>query len=133
MGKLLLIGLIPAVLFPLGCAVEAGPGGERLYQEKCAACHGVAGAGDGELAGDLPVPPADLRGMSEANGGVFPAEDVMAAIYGYRGKDHDGLMPEFGPDLEGPTVLWTAPDGARISTPVALIELADHVETLQVP
>lgn len=34
--------------------------GAPLYAQNCSACHGVAGRGDGPLAGKLPVRPADL-------------------------------------------------------------------------
>ncbi len=46
--------------------------GERLYQRDCAACHGVAGGGDGIMARDLPEDPlnwqdpAVLLGSSDA-------------------------------------------------------------------
>jgi mono/diheme cytochrome c family protein len=126
-----LTGLILAAAGVSGCAVAPGQSGETLYRENCAACHGDTGAGDGALGAELPVEPADLRVLRARNGGVYPAEYVMATIHGYRGKDHDGLMPAFGDDFEGTQVLWTAPDGRRVPTPEALIELADYVETLQ--
>ncbi len=34
--------------------------GAPLYAEHCAACHGAEGRGDGPLAGELPIRPADL-------------------------------------------------------------------------
>lgn len=105
--------------------------GGALYRQNCVACHGKTGAGDGPLAADLPVAPANLRLLAAAKGGVFPTEQVMTVIYGYRGKDYVGLMPEFGPVLDSPHVIWTAPDGREISTPSALIALATYLETLQ--
>ncbi len=105
--------------------------GAVLYRQNCAVCHGPTGAGDGTQAGELPVPPANLRGLSAATDGVFPTERVMATIYGYRGKDYAGLMPEFGPLLEGPTVNWIAPDGQEIPTPSALLALTAYLESIQ--
>jgi putative copper resistance protein D len=35
--------------------------GSAVYAERCAACHGTAGGGDGPAAPRLPRPPADLR------------------------------------------------------------------------
>ncbi len=37
-----------------------GDAGFGLFQERCANCHGPLGAGDGELAADLPAPPASF-------------------------------------------------------------------------
>lgn len=34
---------------------------QELYEENCAACHGLRGHGDGPLAGKLDIPPADLE------------------------------------------------------------------------
>ena len=113
------------------CAPEPQASGAKLYAQNCAACHGVDGQGDGPQAGDLPVPPPDLTGIAAANGGVFPTADVMADIYGYRGKHIAGLMPEFSPVLDSPTVMWRSPDGEEIPTPSALVELAEYIERLQ--
>jgi len=125
--------LVPiALLAGLGaCSGAAPPSGDVLYRQNCVACHGASGAGDGPLAADLPVPPANLRGLAAANGGVFPAEDVMATIYGYRGKEFEGLMPAFGGILDSPETMWTAPDGREVATPSALVALAEYLETLQ--
>jgi copper transport protein len=35
--------------------------GQRVYEQYCSTCHGIAGRGDGPLAASLPIPPADLR------------------------------------------------------------------------
>lgn len=131
MGKLAVTYLAAAAVALTGCSMAGSGTGRVLYDRNCADCHGVAGAGDGELARDLPVAPADLRGLAARNGGVFPVEYVMATIHGYRGKDHDGLMPAFGDELDGPETLWIAPDGRQIPTPAALVALAEYVETLQ--
>lgn len=117
----------------VACAPDTVPSGAALYRENCVACHGSSGAGDGPLAADLPVAPANLRGLAAANGGVYPAEAVMTKVYGYRGRDFDALMPEFGPILEGPSVVWTAPDGRDLPAPAALVALTEYIETLQDP
>lgn len=127
---LLAVGAALAAL-TTACAPDRSGEGRAVYLRNCAGCHGRDGAGDGPQAEGLPVPPANLRGLAAAGGGVFPAEDVMAAIYGYRGKDYAALMPAFGPLFDGPTVDWTAPDGTVIETPRALVTLTRYLETLQ--
>lgn len=122
-----------ALLLPLAaaCALTPAPSGKVLFDRNCAICHGRTGAGDGPQADALPLPPANLRGIAAANDGVFPAERVMATIYGYRGKDFAALMPEFGPVLDSPPVDWTAPSGEVIETPRDLVALTKYLETLQ--
>lgn len=133
-----------------GCGLFGGPGkaprqatpsdlgagdaeaGAVIYQSYCAVCHGSEGRGDGPLAAELPVVPADLAALSLGNGGVFPAERAMTQIFGYPGKYHRGLMPEFGPMLDGPVVEWTTPSGETTLTPKALLDLVVYVESLQV-
>lgn len=131
-----LISLAPACALALAGLVACTPdvtarSGAALYRQNCAICHGVTGAGDGAQTGELPVAPANLRGLSAGNDGVFPTERVMATVYGYRGKDYAGLMPEFGPLLEGPTVNWIASDGQEIATPSALLALTAYLESIQ--
>lgn len=115
------------------CAPDPVPSGATMFRQNCVACHGSTGAGNGPLAADLPVAPANLRGLAAANDGVFPTEQVMTKVYGYRGRDFDALMPEFGPVLDGPTVIWVTPDGRQVATPAALVALTDYIETLQDP
>ena len=45
---------------PTGFAVASIDDGAAVYPDRCAACHGAEGRGDGPLAATLPVPPADL-------------------------------------------------------------------------
>ena len=116
-----------------GCADVQAPTGAELYRENCAGCHGATGDGTGRNGRALPIPPSNLRLLAHSNGGVFPAEQVMATIYGYRGKDHNGLMPEFGPVLDSPDVIWTAPDGREVPTPALLLALSDYLQTIQDP
>lgn len=56
--------------------------GSLEYEESCAACHGPAGKGDGRMGEILVIPPGDLTGMREANGGVFPFWRVYGIIEG---------------------------------------------------
>ena len=129
MEKIAFAGVVTAGV--VACAPTGHMSGAATYRQNCVACHGKTGVGDGPLAADLPVPPANLRQLAAANDGVFPTGQVMTVIYGYRGKDYAGLMPEFGPVLDSPLVNWTAPDGHEIPTPSALVALAAYLKTLQ--
>ncbi|CUH64047.1 Cytochrome c, mono-and diheme variants [Thalassovita gelatinovora] len=120
-----------AVLFLAACSDAPDPAGQDLFNAYCVMCHGPAGQGDGGLAGDLDIPPADLSLLADRNGGVFPRDLVMETVYGYPGKFHMAAMPEFGPLLTGPTRMVRSQSGALIETPEALIELTDYVENLQ--
>ena len=57
-------------------------GGEALYVEYCAVCHGSEGRGDGPLAGGLTVKPANLRRLGVSNGSEFPTARIAASIDG---------------------------------------------------
>lgn len=106
--------------------------GARLYADYCAACHGPGGQGGGPAAEGLRPAPADLTRLAAQNGGTFPQVAVMAKVYGYhQGKGGGGgPMPEFGPLLEGPTVLVETAPGVMTPTPEKLVALAEHVERL---
>jgi mono/diheme cytochrome c family protein len=54
--------------------------GERSFKTYCGACHGKLAKGDGPLAKDLKVTPADLTKLSEKNSGTFPFEMVTKTI-----------------------------------------------------
>jgi mono/diheme cytochrome c family protein len=72
--------------------------GEALFKTYCGACHGKTAKGDGPLAKDLKVAPADLTKLSERNNGTFPFEMVMKTID--HGRDVRGHgteeMPAWG-------------------------------------
>ena len=128
---------LPAVLFPAcaavvlaACAPEVQrASGAELYASYCASCHGPSGRGDGQAAAGQSPRPADLTRLARDNGGVFPLVSVMSKIDGYKGGPAG--MPEFGPALEGPTVLVDTGDGVMTPTPEPLAALAEHLRLLQ--
>ncbi|WP_136441768.1 c-type cytochrome [Pacificoceanicola onchidii] len=126
---ILILAVFLAGCYPQEQAQE--PTGRALYETHCATCHGVGGQGDGDLAGEFGVPVPNLTVLRESNGGVFPYEGVMAQVYGYPGRYHLGLMPEFGPDLEGAQVDLVTQTGQILRAPRALVALVDYIETLQ--
>ena len=125
------VGVIAVMAVLAGCVEQPQMAGQRTFLENCSVCHGRDGAGNGEIAADLPVPPADLTRISEQAGGAFPYDKVMATIYGYPGKYNSSIMPEFGPLLEGEQVSWTDGEGKDVSTPRALMDLVLYLETIQ--
>ena len=129
------IPIICAALALGGCVADAprATPGQDTFDSLCTTCHGRTGRGDGPIAGDLPVAPADLTMLAARNGGVFPRDRVIAQIYGYPGRYHSAIMPEFGPLFDGATVTVTTADGAQVETPRALVQLVDYLETLQRP
>jgi mono/diheme cytochrome c family protein len=64
--------------------------GELIYADKCAACHGPGGLGDGELANELAFAPAPL-GDPEFASAADPLEWYRAVTVG----NIDRLMPGF--------------------------------------
>lgn len=96
------------ILFALGGSVAAqtvtlpaeppdAVAGLATHAERCANCHGVTGQGDGELAANLPNPPAAHASLEYLRAAV-PAQmfDVIT-----NGKVPQG-MPPFGPESSNP-------------------------------
>jgi mono/diheme cytochrome c family protein len=125
------LGLALLVLCSSGCADRTldEATGAILYRRHCAACHGVAGRGDGPLAASLRKPPTDLTALARAAGG-FSEAAVMMAIDGRR------LVAEHGP-REMP--VWGAIfQEQHVGEPFAMYgpildarALADYLRTLQ--
>ena len=66
------------------------------YAAYCAACHGAAGQGDGELASKLVKPPGDLTAIAARDGGFgfWRVYDVIASEKPVPGHD-TFQMPQF--------------------------------------
>lgn len=129
-----LISLVIAA-FGLAACVDTGDRpdtGSEDYAAYCASCHGPAGKGDGEAASGLAKAPADLSGLTKGNKGAFPTTRVMAQIWGYSGAKGRGIMPDFGPLLQGEMVPYDGGDGIETPTPIRLVELAEYLKALQV-
>ena len=104
------------------------------FNTLCTPCHGTTGQGNGPMAADLTKKPANLTALSAGNDGVFPIARVMTKIYGYTGgAAPTSMMPQFGPLLEGETVLVDVGDGVQTPTPKRLVDLAEYLRTIQVP
>lgn len=127
------------IILPLSlaaCVDQEAPTGAEDFAMFCAACHGMGGRGDGDMAAVLDRKPADLTRLSARNAGVFPGTRVMAKIWGYTGVTPDHVadrspMPDFGPLLQGDLVPYDGGDGIATPTPERLVQLAEHVRRLQ--
>ena len=120
----------------VGLAACLPPGAVRTtgasdFADLCAPCHGTSGVGNGAMAADLAVKPADLTGLSARNGGTFPMARVMSKIWGYSGGAVPSMMPQFGPLLDSPTVLVDVGDGVQTPTPERLLDLAEYLVSIQ--
>ncbi|MEI6800668.1 MAG: cytochrome C [Pseudomonadota bacterium] len=128
--------LLPLLLILAACVptppTPAPSSGKADFADLCAPCHGRGATGDGDLGKSLAHRPADLTGLSQRHGGVFPMAYVMSKIWGYsHGAAPDALMPKFAPLMVGPKVLVDTGDGIQTPTPQRLVEIAAYLTTLQ--
>jgi len=71
--------------------------GHELFEKNCVMCHGPQGRGDGPLADDLKVHPADLTGIAARRAGNFPDAEISEIIDGRRRvRGHGNEMPIWG-------------------------------------
>ena len=134
MRILLPLALLAAAIGLAACLPPGPPAttGASDFADLCAPCHGPTGVGNGDLAADLAIKPADLTGLAARNGGTFPMARVMSKIWGYsRGEGAPSMMPEFGPLLDSPTVLVDVGDGVQTPTPERLLDLAEYLVSIQ--
>jgi mono/diheme cytochrome c family protein len=100
----ILFALFLLAFAPLPAQDPPGPdpgaviGGKGAFRSYCGACHGASARGDGPLAADLKVRPANLTEIAKRNGGEFPFEQVVRTIDGrQRVRGHGGGdMPVWG-------------------------------------
>ena len=72
--------------------------GEIFYIQYCSSCHGKDGRGEGSVSPYLKLKIPDLSLLRKSHKGIYPLDDVMAAIDGRRGvRAHgDRQMPVWG-------------------------------------
>jgi mono/diheme cytochrome c family protein len=82
--------------------VAAAAKGKITYARYCVSCHGPEARGDGPMAADLRVPPADLTTLAARSGGSFPFDGVAQAIDGRKTTRGHGSpdMPVWGEVFE---------------------------------
>lgn len=74
------------------------PSGRDIYMDRCSACHGEDGRGNGPAVGALKIAPSDLTVLAQKNGGGFPEEQVKYIIGGWANLTAHGSreMPIWG-------------------------------------
>lgn len=106
--------------------------GEQLYRRYCAACHGLAGHGDGVVAEALTVEVPDLTLLARRNRGHYPAARVSEIIDGrvMLGAHGTRTMPVWGQEFwieEG------ADSQAEYAARAIVERLVNYVRSLQRP
>jgi mono/diheme cytochrome c family protein len=66
--------------------------GSELYRDRCAVCHGLAGAGDGPVAATLPVVPRDLTTAAWQDA-TSDAALMKVIVYGGAAVGKSAAMP----------------------------------------
>lgn len=129
----LILGLAPLLVLAACLAPKpaALPTGAQDFADYCATCHGVTGVGNGAMAASLSKRPANLSTLSQRHSGTFPTTQVMAKIWGYTGGKGGTVMPGFGPLLDSDTIPYDGGDGIMTPTPIRLVQIAEHLKTLQ--
>ncbi|MBI4920523.1 MAG: c-type cytochrome [Devosia nanyangense] len=107
--------------------------GAEAFRTSCAVCHGLGGAGDGELAAVLTVKPPNLTLLSANNNGVFPYLDVFHTVDGRTSLRAHGTsaMPIWGDYFERMAGEVAGPFGTELLVRAQIVALVDYVQTLQ--
>ena len=132
---LLYLLLLPATLLPvLAQKQDKTPASERntvegakIFQYRCAVCHGSDGRGRGPDAVVLRHPVADLTRISQRAGGKFPYQRVKETIEGEKPglrSQRDREMPIWGP-------IFHEVESDQDWGEVRLDAITKHVESIQ--
>jgi mono/diheme cytochrome c family protein len=112
-----------------GYAADANQSKE-MYLQYCSSCHGQDGRGEGSVSEFLKVKVPDLTLLKKNNKGVYPMDEVMAAIDGRRKSRLHGnpKMPIWGESFsrEGKD-----PKSAEATAALKVKAIAEYVATLQ--
>lgn len=105
--------------------------GREEYLVACAACHGEAADGNGEIATMFKDRVPDLTGIAKRNDGVFPLLNVIQAIDGRAViRGHGNPMPVFGNRYRAEAT-GTAVLGAEALARGRVLELALYLQSIQ--
>lgn len=105
--------------------------GKEEYLTACAACHGEAADGSGQIATMFKQRVPDLTSIAERNDGVFPLLRVIQVIDGRAViRGHGNPMPVFGNRYRA-EASGTAAMGAEALTRGRILELALYLQSIQ--
>lgn len=106
--------------------------GQREYLVACAACHGEAADGHGEIAKMFKDKVPDLTGIAKRNDGVFPLLKVIQTIDGRSiTRGHGNPMPVFGNRYSAKASDADAILGAEAIARGRVLELALYLQSIQ--
>ena len=106
--------------------------GQEEYLVACAACHGPAADGNGEIATMFKERIPDLTGIAKRNDGVFPLLEVIQAIDGRAViRGHGNPMPVFGNRYRADAGSADAILGAEAIVRGRVLELALYIQSIQ--
>jgi len=132
-----LVAAVAAVVGATAVQAQDLAVGEQIYLDRCAACHGAAGAGDGLAAVLFANAPRNLRLLSQENGGEFPLDMVLQSIDGRLVLPaHGGAnpMPIWGEAfmVEALGDRMIDPKDSAMIVQGRLLSVARYIESLQV-
>jgi len=106
--------------------------GKVLFDDYCAACHGVSAKGDGDMANILTIPAPNLTLLAQGNDGEYPMLRVIHVMDGRTGlRAHGGPMPVFGRLFQSRAPGPDDPYGPVIEARGRLMSVALYLESLQ--
>lgn len=105
---------------------EVAAGGRFAYQTYCATCHGVTGKGDGVMANQLLIKPADLTQLAKVNDGKFPFWRTYGVIDGREEVKGHGprAMPIWGDWFQ-------RAKGSELLATGRILELVHYLKSIQ--
>ncbi len=126
------IGMLFSMVIGMPVMAQDISEGERLYQHRCAACHGLDADGAGPMSPVLLLQPTDLTQLQRKNGDEFPLERVIWRI---DGRDplisHGSPMPVYGDFFEGRGVTVKNQSGQPIMTSQPIVDLVTWLQSIQ--